>query len=84
MKKNNRILILAILLLTAFTQAYAQQGADTNNADIEGEVILKTLPAKKNAIFSDNGPVEYAISVKNDYKVAQKGKFSYLVRTVSS
>lgn len=81
MKKNNRILILAILLLTAFTQAYAQQGADTNNADIEGEVILKTLPAKKNAIFSDNGPVEYAISVKNDYKVAQKGKFSYLVRT---
>ena len=83
MKKKLSILLIALLLLTAFTRVQAQDDKkkEEDKEEMEGEMILKAIPGKKNAIFSGPANINYTISVKNDYKVAQEGKFTYLVRT---
>jgi len=59
----------------------AQDETDAADATLTGEIVIKTVSGKKNAIFNSNGTVTYKVKVSNLYKIAQEGDFSYLVRT---
>ncbi|MBD1394122.1 acetylxylan esterase [Mucilaginibacter glaciei] len=79
-----RILLYIVLALSfsagVTTGALAQDDEKEGSTLPVGEVVIKTIPGKKNAIFSDNGDVDYKLKVNNLYQIPQDGDFSYRVR----
>jgi len=87
------VLFLAILGLTQ-TSAYAQKakaakvdsakikaGEDSKTEQDEGEILIDIKAGAKNSIFKARTPVNYSVNLKSTYKLAQAGKFSYVVST---
>lgn len=79
--KKNWLYILFVILLSGITiGAQAQDDGKDGKASPVGEIVIKTLPGKKNAIFTGSSDVDYRLKVNNLYQIPQDGDFSYRVR----
>lgn len=72
-------IIFAACLVTGISTGAKAQDDEKDDGPV-GEVTIKTLPGKKNAIFSANSDVDYKLKINNLYTIPQDGEFSYRVR----
>jgi cephalosporin-C deacetylase len=75
------ITFITYVLTGITTGVQAQDETEAADSTLTGEVVIKTIAGKKNAIFNSSGDVTYKVKVSNLYKVPQEGDFSYRVRT---
>ena len=73
MEKIITVIFFSFLLIQA--KAQQVQTEDT------GDIVLKSFPGNKDAIFRGNEPVLYRLTLKNNTGSLQKGRVSYIVTT---
>jgi cephalosporin-C deacetylase len=79
--KNFKHIIHVALLIAMVLFAPAIKAVAANMQQKEEEVLLDAKPANKNGIFKAGEEISYKLSVKNNYKQKQEGKFSYVITT---
>jgi cephalosporin-C deacetylase-like acetyl esterase len=76
---NMRYAVFLITLFVAQLCSNSNLLAQTSAAN--GEVVIKEIPASKNATFDSNSPVVYNFNLKNTYNSKQEGSLSYSIST---
>ncbi len=56
-------------------------GADKEENEEDGEILIKVKAGTANAIFDEASYIDYKVDLKSTYRLKQEGKFSYTVST---
>ena len=79
-KNKACFLILIFWFASGITATvFAQNDGDSDTGT--GEVIIKAIPGKKNAIFKKGEDINYKLKISNLYNIIQEGQISCRVRT---
>lgn len=81
--RAQKISVFKLITLCACLLCLILQGNRVLAQDDEGEVVIKSTPAKKDAVFGANSSIVYNVELQNTFNSKQTGTLGYRVLTLA-